>query len=232
MIREDGERVIAKLRGSEPSSVETVISSEVYLVPGEPQEMQEPPGPEGTGTLSKHLPKQDPLKKKEEEDARVASLDRGHSAKWQEYYDSRMYKEFLAEAERRGLENLYETLAESQLWQLANSARYVKRSEVAIGALQSIRSRFQDSSKAPVATFLLGRISSENQNDHRTACSWFQVYLQEYPGGKLAEESLGRSIDSCWKAGMKSRARRAAKTYLKSYPKGSFKELAASILSK
>jgi len=194
--------------------------------PEEPVVLVEPLGP------VQNVEEQHQRGEAKKKESRVASLRREPEVTWQEYYDSRMYEKVLAEAEKHGLDKMYESLGDVHLWQLANAARYTKRSAVAIQALLSLRSRFQDSSKAPVAAFLLGRISSEINQDHRAACGWFQVYLQEYPGGKLAEESLGRSIDSCKRAGMTEKAVRAAERYIEQYPRGSYANTANSVLSK
>jgi len=163
-------------------------------------------------------------------DAKVAGLDGHQPESWQEFYDLHRYAEAIEVAGKSGLEELYATLDGRELWQLADAARYAGKGVEAKRALLSLRRRFRDSWRAVIAAFLLGRVAFEIQGDARAACNWFHIYLREDPGGRLAEEALGRSIGACDEAGMRSRAMQAAKDYLEKYPQGTFIE-AAELMS-
>jgi outer membrane protein assembly factor BamD (BamD/ComL family) len=58
---------------------------------------------------------------------------------------------------------------------------------------------------------------------------WFAVYLSERPGGMLAPEALGRSMEAADKRGDRARAREIAVRYLAAYPKGAHAALAGSL---
>ena len=81
-----------------------------------------------------------------------------------------------------------------------------------------------------MAAFLLGRLAMERRQKPKEAIRWFRRYLDVDPKGFLAEEALGRWMDSCLRAGMQSQARELAGRYLSSYPSGAFAQLAKSIL--
>ncbi len=163
-------------------------------------------------------------------EAKVAALDRHRPETWQDLCDLGRYADAVQLAEKEGLEHLFKTLDDAQLWRLADAARYTGRAKLARQALLSIRRRFRSSWRARVAAFLLGRIAIEMRNDPREAAGWFKIYLQEDPKGPLAEEALGRRIGACRQAGMKARSCRVAAEYLDRYPQGSFSEYARSVL--
>ncbi len=161
---------------------------------------------------------------------KVSSLDKHRPETWQELYDLGRYAEAVKAAEQENLDALLRRLDDAQLWQLADSARFASRGEVARKTLIALRTRFRRSRRARIAAFILGRVAVEIDQNPREACNWFKIYLSESPGGDLAEEALGRCVSTCQKAGMHGDARRAAKVYLKRYPKGVFVEQADSVL--
>jgi len=174
-----------------------------------------------------------PKKKKKEaavSEAKVASLDRHRPETWQDLCDLGRYSDAVALAQKQGIPQLLKTLDDSQLWRLADAARYTGRGKLAREALLSIRRRYRSSWRARVAAFLLGRIAIEMLNDPREASGWFKIYLREDPDGPLAEEALGRRIGTCRQSGMRAESCRVAARYLDRFPEGSFAEYARSVL--
>ncbi|MCP4680060.1 MAG: hypothetical protein GY854_32125 [Deltaproteobacteria bacterium] len=170
--------------------------------------------------------------------ARTASVQRAETRApkathaWRGFYDNKDYRGALDAAEEAGLAELLATLGCEDLWRIASAARYARKGQASIEALLSIRERCPKSKRAKTATFLLGRVSQELKGDVVTAQRWFGIYLNETPGGPLAEEALGRLIDACARAGKRREARQHAEEYLSRYPDGPFVELAQSALKK
>ncbi len=164
--------------------------------------------------------------------APVASLaPRGNQlSKWQEYYHSGQYLAAVQAAEQYGLTAILNEADSTDLWQLADAARFARRGPVARQALLSIRKRFGGSWRSKVAAFLLGRVAIEFAQDAIAAADWFKTYLREDPSGSLAEEALGRLIDACQKANRAHEASQSAQKYLRLYPDGLFSTLARSVL--
>jgi hypothetical protein len=171
-----------------------------------------------------------PKKEAAVSEAKVATLDRHRPETWQDLCDLGRYSDALQAAEKQGFGRLLKTLADAQLWRLADAARYTGRGKLAREALLSVRRRFRSSWRARVAAFLLGRIAIEMLNDPREASGWFNIYLREDPDGPLAEEALGRRIGTCRQAGMRAESCRVAAKYLDRFPEGSFAEYARSVL--
>lgn len=112
---------------------------------------------------------------------------------------------------------------------LSDAARYAGRPEIAERALVMIRKRGGGTEAAEQAAFLLGRLYADLRHDDAQAAVWFGVYLKESPSGPLAEEALGRRVDSLAKAGLQADAAAAAREYLERYPAGVFAALARSL---
>jgi TolA-binding protein len=156
----------------------------------------------------------------------------GKTPGWKAFIEQGKYAEAMKDAEEEGFEALVEKLPLSDLWLLANAARYAGDDAKAKKALTAVRGRFGKSKLAKVAAFLLGRIALESDKDPAAGERWLETYLAEDPGGPLAEEALGRLIDARVKAGHTKDAREAGAAYLQKYPDGIFAELARSVLKK
>ena len=126
---------------------------------------------------------------------------------------------------------LVKTLGQADLWELAKSARLARRGTLAVAALEAYRTRFPDSARAATAAFLLGRVEMDLNKKPAKAARWFQSYLDDSPGGSLAEEALGRLITALRKAGNEAAASKAAARYLEKYPTGTYREIALAVAS-
>ncbi|HTJ80753.1 MAG TPA: hypothetical protein VL400_03490, partial [Polyangiaceae bacterium] len=88
------------------------------------------------------------------------------------------------------------------------------------------RRRFPGTDAAAVAAYHLGRMAFDGAHAWAEAERWFGVYLAESPGGALAPEALGRSMECADNRGDHARARDLAKRYLAAYPSGAQASLA------
>jgi TolA-binding protein len=147
-------------------------------------------------------------------------------------YAKRDYAAAVAAAEAEGIDALLGRLATEDLWDLANASRFAHRSDVARRSLLAFRARFSGTSRAATAAFLLGRNELDEGGSAGIARGWFETYLREASAGPFAEESLGRLMEACDKAGSVEDARRYAERYLSRYQDGQFALLAKSILSR
>jgi hypothetical protein len=75
---------------------------------------------------------------------------------------------------------------------------------------------------------LLGKIAADQLGSPGEAATWFETYLQEEPGGALAEQALGRMLEI--RKRDPGAARATAERYLARYPNGAYAALARSIV--
>ncbi|XYI02301.1 hypothetical protein ACMHYB_22065 [Sorangium sp. So ce1128] len=73
---------------------------------------------------------------------------------------------------------------------------------------------------------MLGKLAADHLGAPGDALTWFQTYLDEEPGGGLAEQALGRLIELRQRRGDAAGARAAAALYLRRYPGGAYASLA------
>ncbi len=136
----------------------------------------------------------------------------------------------LALVSKLGLSQVIDQSSLVDLQLLADTARYAQALGTAQTVLSALRQRFPASSQAGMASFLLGRLASELQNNPTLAAHWFETYLQESPKGALAPEAQGRLIQAYLQSGQRARAERQAERYLALYPNGPSAKLARGIL--
>lgn len=146
---------------------------------------------------------------------------------WRALMRAGKYKDAMEAAERAGFSAEAGRASAKDLMALADTARFAGRPERAKEALLAMRRRF--GSRGTTA-FLLGKISADQLRSPGDAITWFEIYLQEEPGGALAEQALGRILE------MKKRdagaARLVAERYLARYPNGAYAALARSLTGK
>jgi TolA-binding protein len=132
-------------------------------------------------------------------------------------------------AEAEGVLDIRERMAETDLWMLANAARYARRQGLAEELLTLYRERFAAANRANTAAFLLAT-SALTQKSFQKAKKWLEVYLSESPAGPLAEEALGHLMTVHHQLGDNAQAQQLAKTYLKKYRGGFFAKQAEQLL--
>lgn len=140
-----------------------------------------------------------------------------------------VYAQAIAEAERRGMQEVLDSGAASEVSAVADSARYTGHRELARRALLALRSRFPNTDPAASAAFRLGRLSEAS--DGALARHWYERYLQEAPDGPLAAEAYGRRMLLLHRLGGGAAAPDAAREYLVRYPGGAHAHHARSIVA-
>jgi len=145
---------------------------------------------------------------------------------WRELERAGQFQAAITEAERVGVDIIYDVSDAEGLMSLARAARFVGRSDISSGALLSCRRRFPGTTNAAMAAYLLGRVASPGD-----AVGWFSSYLKEQPNGAWAREASGRLIEAYQATGAKSAAHDAAKRYLERYPGGPHAEFARRALA-
>jgi len=137
------------------------------------------------------------------------------------------YKQAMADIERRGFDVELGRSSADGLRALADVARFAGQPGRAQQALLSLRKRYGASG---YTAFQLGRLAADQLGSPAEAVQWFETYLQEAPGGPLAEQALGRILD-IQRHGSPKAAKQAAKRYLARYPNGAYAALARSVLA-
>ena len=132
-------------------------------------------------------------------------------------------------AEQRGIDATLAGASASDLTALADAARYIRRNDLARKALLGLRARFPGTTRASDAAFFLGRLAELTPASASDALAWYETYLDESGRGPYAGETLGREIALLARTD-RSRARKAAQTYLERFPHGTQADLAKSLL--
>jgi ferric-dicitrate binding protein FerR (iron transport regulator) len=117
------------------------------------------------------------------------------------------------------------------LLDLADVAHYTKHGDDARKLLEQLRERFPASDEAGKAAFALGRLAATTGSQAKAAM-WFELYLAEVPNGSLADDALGRLIDSYDALDRNDDASTTATQYLARFPKGAHADKAAKILAR
>ncbi|WP_437715156.1 FecR family protein [Sorangium sp. So ce448] len=132
------------------------------------------------------------------------------------------YREAMAAVEREGFERVLAGARPPDLIDLADTARHSGEFRRAREAL--LRARLLGARGK--SAFLLGKLAADHLGAPGDALTWFQTYLDEEPGGGLAEQALGRLIELRQRRGDAAGARAAAALYLRRYPGGAYASLA------
>lgn len=110
------------------------------------------------------------------------------AADWRALARRGEHREALAAAEAAGFGRLCDSLGAAALLELADVARYARASARAREALSVLRRRFPGTEAAATAAFDLGRLGGRCSSGAR----WFRTYLDERPGGSMAEAARQR----------------------------------------
>lgn len=160
-------------------------------------------------------------------DAPVASAGTAAPAgdpSWKALIRAGKHREAMDAAEAAGFSTEVGRASASDLLALSDAARFAGRPARAKEALLAMRRRFGARGSS---AFLLGKIAADQLHSPGEAATWFEIYLQEEPGGPLAEQALGRLMEIRKRdAGA---ARIVADRYLSRYPNGAYAALARSL---
>ncbi|MGC4122034.1 MAG: hypothetical protein QM765_47130 [Myxococcales bacterium] len=130
------------------------------------------------------------------------------------------YSEAWAAAIGEGLDSICASASAEELIELADTARYAANYTGARRVFLATRQRFPGTPQAAAAAFNLGRLAFDALDDAAEASRWFQTAFQEQPRGPLAQESLGRLMESQLKRSDEWGAWESATHYLKQFPDG------------
>jgi transmembrane sensor len=150
---------------------------------------------------------------------------------WRELARAGDNKAALAAAEAEDWGALCNSLSAADLLELGTIARLAGRSGRAIEAYSAVRRRFSGGDAAATAAFHLGQLAFDGAHAYADAHRWFTAYLAERPGGALAGEALGRTMEAEQRLGDLPAARETARRYLARYPNGAHENLAGSLIA-
>ncbi len=150
---------------------------------------------------------------------------------WRELSRDGRFKAALAAAEARGFSTLCTSEGSGGLVELGNVARLAGNPARAAEAYLALRKRFAGTAAAGTAAFQLGRLAFDGSGDYGAARRWFGAYLRERPGGRFAQEALGRRMEAEQRQGDREAASVTAARYLAQFPAGAHGALARSLTS-
>jgi len=149
---------------------------------------------------------------------------------WREELANGRAAAVVADARRRGLDRVLESVSSEDLAALADAARYVGNDELARRTLLAQRQRFPGSARAAQASFLLGRLEDETMGSTSRALGWYDRYLAEAPHGTYVSEALGRKMMVLEGAHRRDEAMSIASDYLHRFPTGSYAHAARALV--
>jgi hypothetical protein len=163
-------------------------------------------------------------------DAREARAGLAFGGDWNRRIANGDFDTVLREAEEHGSARCLHELPSDRLAALGDAARYAGRADLARRALVAQRERFAGTPAAEEAAFLLGRLAEDSHEPRATALGWYDLYLDEAPGGPYAAEALGRRLLLVDAAGDRAAVRATAREYLDRHPTGPYASRARAIL--
>lgn len=223
-----GERCVVDW-GSQRFTIEK-IGADVGVAIATAAELPELPPPHDSAPVDAPAPSLEQPALHQKHEGVKSAVTTGNAAlapaqSWRELERAGQFQAAIVEAERVGVDVIYDVSDAEGLMSLARAARFVGRADISGGALLSCRRRFPGTANAAMAAYLLGRVASPAD-----AVGWFSTYLKEQPDGTWAREASGRLIEAYQATGAKSAAHDAAKRYLERYPGGPHAELARRTL--
>lgn len=143
------------------------------------------------------------------------------ASSWRALAAKGRHREAIEAAEHAGFDGEIARASSSDLFLLADAARFAGRIDRAKQALVAARSRAGQRGRS---AFLLGKIAADQERDAASAARWFEACVADEPGGPLEEQALGRLVEL-------RRDKDLAARYLARYPSGAYAPIARSITS-
>ena len=162
--------------------------------------------------------------------APIRSADPVPSVSWSARVAKGEFDAVVGDAQKRGVDGVLSTAPASDLGALADAARYTGKLDLAKRALSAERSRFPGTPGAADATFLLGKISEDDDHAPATAIAYYNEYLGSAPSGTYEQESLGRKM-MLERTQAPDEAKKSASRYLERHPQGPYAAAARQIAS-
>lgn len=151
-----------------------------------------------------------------------------HRASWSELAQRGQFKAVVDEAQQGNVDNCFATCPVSDLRALADSARYLGRTQLAEQSLKAMRQRAGNGDQRAWAAFMLGRIA-EAVGQPARANTWYDTYLSEAPQGQFAADALAGKMQATMTLHGTAAARPLAVQYLQRYPNGVHSAMARKI---
>jgi len=159
----------------------------------------------------------------------VTPPDAQQRTNWGHLVAQGKFREVLADAQRRGVDQILSSAPLADLSALSDAARYAQNVELAKKALLAERTRFPNSRAASDAAFLLGRLAEDSGGG---AVAWYDRYLSRSPKGPYASQALGRKMMLSFRDGGAAAAEPLAKEYLERYPSGPYASAARKLANR
>ncbi len=142
---------------------------------------------------------------------------------WRQLAGAQDYRGALKAAIRLGFDEECGRASPADLLLLGDVARLAGDPTRALQAYQAARRKHAAPDRS---AFAIGLVEFHQRGRYASAAEWFARYVQEQPGGPLAEEARGRLMEAWQRAGNAAQARAAAAAYLSRYPRGQYADLA------
>lgn len=139
------------------------------------------------------------------------------------------FEQVVNAATQAGLAQTLEKNSAEDVRALADAARYLHRTELAVRSLTVLRARFPGSHHSAAAAFLLGR-TYENAEQAQAARRFYELYERESPNGEFAAEALAGRMRIIASVDGKDASRAIAQQYLDRYPRGVHAKTARQLL--
>jgi hypothetical protein len=153
---------------------------------------------------------------------------RSLTPEWKRQAEASHYGKAVTLVEEQGVEAATLDATPDDLLLLADAARLVRKTDLGIAVLTSLREKFANAPAASEAAFRLGSLEFDTQR-YAEAGRWFDLYVREAPQGAFIAEASGRRLDA-WQRSGDARAIDAATDYLEKYAKGAYAPLAKKVL--
>ncbi|MDX2020070.1 MAG: FecR domain-containing protein [Deltaproteobacteria bacterium] len=155
---------------------------------------------------------------------------------WWQLAKAGRYQEALAHAKAAGFVGLCRTASAAELLDLGDAARLAGDVTAAEQALGILNKRFPHSPQSALATFHLGRLAFDQNQNYEAAALHFTRYLADNPQGALVGDAWGRLLQarqrmSLTDSGSQAAAHDDARAYLARFPNGPYAGLARRLLS-
>lgn len=151
------------------------------------------------------------------------------SASYADLVRAGAFEQVVTAATQAGLAQTLEHDSAENVRALADAARYLHRTELAVRSLTVLRTRFPGTHHSAAAAFLLGR-TYENAEQPAAARRFYELYERESPSGEFAAEALAGRMRTVASLEGASAGRAIAEQYLERYPRGVHAKTAKQLL--
>jgi hypothetical protein len=197
---------------------ETVITEQVPETPAASSTVV-PPSAARPSTVG---PEEMPAQTTASAERRHAEARVGARRIWADAVAAGDWDRILDDVDHAGVKRTLAQASSEELLDLADAARYRRRTGLAKTALLAERTRFPGSGPAVDAAFLLGRLAEQTHGSASESMRWYDSYLDAAPTGTYASEALGRKMMVTKQLKGAAEAEIVARDYLRRFPAGPY----------